>query len=172
MQYNTQRVFHLNPYPGPFLHTRGKHSQHVFCFLGGHRLHGFPSTSFGILDDVSHRSPTFLLLLNKLSEATLPHQLTLKSSCINSLQHLKIKTQKRKIKQTWGKANVGVISFTNGDSLDKEHSKRLSLVRDLSIPWIMSKLHHIFGIKQKLSIYSFYSLPLLLLFYITIPSKK
>lgn len=76
MQYNTQRVFHLNPYPGPLLHTGGKHSTRE-PFPRGRLLHGFPSTSFDILDDVSRRLPTFfLLLLNTLSEAIQDTQVT------------------------------------------------------------------------------------------------
>lgn len=78
---------------------------------------------------------------------------TLKSRCINGLRHLEIKAPKRKIKQTWGKANVGMISFTNGDSLVKEKSKVLLLVHDLFIPlnhvkapshlWYLTKTFHL-----------------------------
>lgn len=56
MQYNTQWIFHLNPYPGPILHKGGKHGT-CDLFPLGLLLHGFLSTSFDISDDVSHRPP-------------------------------------------------------------------------------------------------------------------
>lgn len=87
---------------------------------------GFPSTSFDILDDVSqplfhfsaavehtfkgHREPTGHTLTDpadKLYQQPLASQ---------------IKTQKEKENKTRGRANVEMISFTDGDSLNPKDS--------------------------------------------------
>lgn len=121
MQYNTQGVFHLNPYPGPFLLTRGKHSTCVL-FPQGHLLHGFPSTSFDILDDVSHRSPMFCCWWTHFlrpCRADESHNDWPSRQAISTASSISHENSKRKIKQTRGKANVVMISCTNWDSLVK-----------------------------------------------------
>lgn len=165
MQYKNQRV---NTQDLSF--TRADHWKHSTWDLfpwRQHLLHALPSTSFDISDDVNHRVP--ICFSSAVEKCLRPYRTHTDPSgrAVSTASSISNGNSKRKIKQTWGKANAGIISLTDGDSRVKEKSK--GLIRPF--PWMMSKRHHIFGMKQKLSIYSFYTLSLLSLFYIGIPSQ-
>lgn len=72
----------------------------------------------------------------------------------------------------WSQCGDNFIHWCGVVPQSKENPKDSLSSLAYPFPWIMSKLHSIFGIKQKLSIYSFYSLSLRPLLYITIPSKN
>lgn len=183
MQYNTQQVFHLNPYPGPSLYMGGKHST-CDLFPQGRLLHVFPSTSLDISDDVSLLLCAFCCCWTHFlrpyrtyeSHTDGPSRQTVSTASGISNENTKKKNKTdMRLSQCednfiyWGRAGGW-----GGGGVLKEKSKILWLVHGLIIPLnhveASSKTSLVLN-RKKLPNYSFYSLSSLSLLYITIPLK-
>lgn len=140
MQYNTQWVFHLSQYPGPFLHTsRPLKTFNTWSFSSGSSTACFSIHIIWYSGWCQSSFSKFLLLSKSVTHFLRPYRRHKSHTDPQDklYQHppaCQIKeNNRRKIKQMWGKANMGMISFTDGDSQVKEKSKRLSLVPDVSV---------------------------------------
>lgn len=135
MQYNTQQVFHLNPYPGPFLHTGGKHST-CDLFPQGRLLHGFPSTSFDISDDVSLLLCAFCCCILRPCRTCESHTDGPSRQTVSTASGISNENTKRKIKHEvkpmWGWFHLLGRGWEVGGVI-KEKSKILWLVHGLII---------------------------------------
>lgn len=128
------------------------------------------STSFDILDDVSHCPCccwTHTLMAYRTHNGSHTWTNLLYKPCINSLQQF---TKKGQRKKTYVRLSQWGDDFIHWCKIPYQRN----IPKEIPIPPILlnlSKLHNIFGITETLSIYSFYSLSLLSILYITKPSK-